>query len=66
MFHKYIKVVLFLCASLCSAQILADGHSTKHSQGVDPIAIKVVVVTMFENGEHTGDRPGEMQFWIER
>lgn len=28
--------------------------------------VKVVVVTMFENGELTGDRPGEYQFWIER
>ena len=30
------------------------------------IPIKVVVVSMFENGEHTGDQPGEMQFWVER
>ncbi|MGD8176354.1 purine nucleoside permease [Marinimicrobium sp. ARAG 43.8] len=28
--------------------------------------IKTVVVTMFENGEVTGDRPGELQFWVER
>lgn len=28
--------------------------------------IKVVVVTMFEHGELTGDAPGEYQFWIER
>jgi purine nucleoside permease len=27
--------------------------------------IKVVVVTMFEMGEDTGDRAGEMQLWIE-
>ena len=27
---------------------------------------KVVVVTMFEAGEDTGDRPGEFQFWVER
>ena len=30
------------------------------------IAIKAVVVTMFEHGELAGDRPGEFQFWIER
>ena len=30
------------------------------------IAIKAVVVSMFESGEHTDDRPGEMQFWVER
>ncbi|MEO7414314.1 MAG: purine nucleoside permease [Opitutaceae bacterium] len=27
---------------------------------------KVVVVTMFELGEDTGDTPGEMQLWVER
>ena len=30
------------------------------------IPVKVVVVTMFEVGEDTGDRPGEFQFWVER
>src|ERR1019366_8531244 len=31
-----------------------------------PIPIKVVVVTMFELGADTGDRPGELQYWVER
>jgi purine nucleoside permease len=31
-----------------------------------PIEIRVVVVTMFEHGSDTGDRPGEFQFWVER
>jgi|SRR5208282_4705873 len=31
-----------------------------------PIRIKVVVVTMFERGEDTGDAPGEFQLWVER
>ncbi|MBY0503671.1 MAG: purine nucleoside permease [Bryobacteraceae bacterium] len=31
-----------------------------------PIPIKVVVVTMFERGQPTGDQPGEMQLWVER
>lgn len=30
------------------------------------IPIKVVVVTMFESGEPTGDKPGELQLWVER
>ena len=30
------------------------------------IPIKVVVVSMFEHGELSGDRPGEFQFWVER
>ena len=31
-----------------------------------PIPIKVVIVTMFEVGYDTGDRPGELQYWVER
>ena len=31
-----------------------------------PIPVKVVVVTMFEIGEDTGDKPGELQYWVER
>ena len=31
-----------------------------------PILVKVVVVTMFEIGKLTGDKPGEAQFWVER
>ena len=31
-----------------------------------PIPIKVVVVTMFERGEDTGDAAGEYQLWVER
>ena len=31
-----------------------------------PIPIKVVIVTMFERGEDTGDIPGEFQLWVER
>lgn len=31
-----------------------------------PIKVKVVVVTTFEDGADTGDKPGEFQFWAER
>lgn len=31
-----------------------------------PTPIKVVVVTMFERGQDTGDTPGEYQLWVER
>jgi len=31
-----------------------------------PVPVKVVVVTMFEHGSVTGDRPGELQLWVER
>lgn len=32
----------------------------------EPIKIKVVVVSMFEIGADTGDKPGEFQYWVER
>ena len=31
-----------------------------------PLPVRVVVVTTFELGEDTGDRPGEFQAWVER
>jgi len=31
-----------------------------------PIPVKVVVLAMFEQGNDTGDMPGEYQYWVER
>jgi purine nucleoside permease len=31
-----------------------------------PLAIKVVIVTIFELGEDESDEPGEFQTWVER
>ena len=31
-----------------------------------PIEIKVVVISLFEQGADTGDAPGEYQYWVER
>jgi len=31
-----------------------------------PLQPKVVIVALFEVGADTGDRPGELQFWVER
>ena len=28
--------------------------------------VRMVVVANFENGQDTGDKPGEYQFWVER
>ena len=50
-------VVFASCASLGCGQ----GRGPRR-----PIRIKVVVVTMFERGEDTGDTPGEFQLWVER
>jgi purine nucleoside permease len=49
-------IIRLLCLALLLAQLLAGA----------PIPIKVVVVTMFEVGEDSGDAPGEFQLWVER
>ena len=36
-----------------------------HAQPAKPIPVKVVVLTTFEIGAVTGDRPGEFQPWVE-
>lgn len=38
-------------------------HGSDHTA---PHKVKVVVLPMYEIGEDTGDRPGELQFWVER
>jgi purine nucleoside permease len=48
--------------SLCVSSLLFAQIATQTS----PIRVKVVVVTMFERGEDTGDAPGEYQLWVER
>lgn len=46
--------------------ILYFGCQPKTTQAKDQLKIKAVVVSMFEIGNDTGDRPGEFQFWVER
>ena len=48
---------------LAAAGALTAGLNTAAQQ---PIAVKVVVVAMFEQGADTGDTPGELQYWVER
>jgi purine nucleoside permease len=55
------------CAgTLLALAICGGGARAQTAARVDPIHVKVVVVTMFERGEDTGDTPGEYQFWVER
>ena len=55
----------FLCHVLLL--VLFRGSSVAQTAPpVQPIRVKVVVVTMFERGEDTGDVPGEFQLWVER
>lgn len=48
--------------------LLLLGASISFTRAAEPEIIrpKVVVVTMFEVGQDTGDTPGEFQFWVER
>src|ERR1700752_376238 len=50
-------IALISCVCVCSAQ---------KAEAKPPIAVKVVIVAMFERGEDTGDTPGEYQYWVER
>ena len=58
----------FLSLALCfvSLGLMADPLMNDTEGKGRTQLIKVVVVTMFEHGEPRGDRPGEMQFWVER
>jgi purine nucleoside permease len=56
---------LILC-SLALSLVFSGAAHAKRKKPPKPIAIKVVVVTMFEAGKDTGDRPGEFQHWVEQ
>src|ERR1700761_3784113 len=64
-FDKRFVLTLTLC-TVCSAHFVAQISSAQIPAQSHPIPIKVVVVTMFERGEDTGDAPGEYQLWVER
>jgi purine nucleoside permease len=51
---------------LFAAGIFATSLAAQTAGSAAPIHVKVVVVTMFERGEDTGDTPGEFQLWVER
>lgn len=54
-----------LKAPLIACAVLLALAGPAYAQG-RPIAVKVVVVAMFEQGADTGDAPGELQYWVER
>jgi purine nucleoside permease len=58
-FVRLLQIFLFMAASPLVLQ-------AQTASNAKPIPIKVVVVTMFERGEDTGDAPGEYQLWVER
>jgi purine nucleoside permease len=57
------RFALALVTALCVWVGLAQAQDAPVAR---PLRIKVVVVTMFERGEDTGDIPGEYQLWVER
>src|SRR5262249_17196271 len=54
---EWCVLIVVLSFSSCLAQAPSSAQ---------PIHVKVVIVTMFERGEDTGDVPGEFQLWVER
>ena len=68
MFFRQLATILMLLSMFlgtgCDRQIEATVELDVGAD--DPLPIKAVVVTMFEYGALTGDRPGEFQYWVER
>ncbi|MDR3792963.1 MAG: purine nucleoside permease [Terracidiphilus sp.] len=54
-----MKLRVLIFAALVSLASITRAQSA-------PIPVKVVVIAMFEQGNDTGDKPGELQYWIER
>ena len=62
--HPLKRLLLLLGAPLALAA--CGGETPPAATPPAPIAVKVVVVTMFEIGADTGDQAGEFQLWKER
>jgi purine nucleoside permease len=60
------RVVAYFCGALLAYGLYANPLAAQTPPPASPIQVKVVVVTMFERGEDTGDAPGEYQLWVER
>jgi purine nucleoside permease len=63
---RFPSKCLWLAASLLVLSFSPSALRAQAAAPSAPIRVKVVVVTMFEVGEDTGDRPGEYQLWVER
>jgi purine nucleoside permease len=55
-----------LLTPLLAALLAAGCATSKPAPTTAKIPVKVVIVTLFEIGEDTGDMPGEFQYWVER
>ncbi len=64
MLNRFITPLML---SLLALTLVACSEpSTDNTAAVQPIKVKVVVVTMFEIGADSGDAAGEFQLWKER
>ncbi len=64
--YRMFIALIVLTSALLAQPALSQAELSQAATGPAKIPIKVVVVTMFEHGELSGDRPGEFQFWVER
>jgi purine nucleoside permease len=60
--------IALVCQVALAVLAASGAHAvdTSAEKGPDPIEVKVVVISMFEHGDAAGDRPGELQLWVER
>ena len=64
---KHLSLLSMACLLVSAGFSTAvRGETGSQPAGDKPLLIKAVVVTMFEHGAPEGDRPGEMQLWVER
>ncbi len=63
---EWVTIACSVVLALLVTPAWADDGLLKRTEQGQTQLIKAVVVTMFEHGEPRGDRPGEMQFWVER
>jgi len=76
--HLFLGLIPILLLGCSSDPEMAEDPKPLNTSTVDnkiceiaapcetPLPVKVVLVTMFEIGADTGDRPGEFQLWKER
>lgn len=68
--HRNWAAFLFLTFALAGCQSGSPTQPTPppvpQAAAIKPLEVKAVVVSMFENGEVTGDEVGEFQLWVER
>src|SRR5271170_2631181 len=60
------RIAAYLSATVIALALHAGSVRAQSPTPASPIQVKVVVVTMFERGEDTGDAPGEYQLWVDR